>query len=70
MKRDELRWIPKKPKCEGGRRNFVSVGLDEVKPAIILLLIAYVLSILLSIIEIIYHTIQTHCTKSKKKLNR
>ncbi|XP_031622981.1 uncharacterized protein LOC116340566 [Contarinia nasturtii] len=67
MKRDELRWIPKKPNCEGGRRDFVSVGLSEIKPAIIMLLMAYVISAFLSIIEVIFHQLQTQCKQSKKK---
>lgn len=46
MKRDELKWIPKKPDCEGGRRGFQTVGLNEIKPAAILLLIGYGVSVL------------------------
>lgn len=56
MKREEIRWIPKKPDCEGSRRGFNSVGLTEVKPAVYLLLFGYGLSIALLISEILRGT--------------
>lgn len=34
MKRDELRWIPKKPNCEGGLRGFATVSLNDTKPGL------------------------------------
>lgn len=51
MKREEIRWISKRPECEGGRRGFLTVGLIEIKPAIYLLLIGYAISSLICIAE-------------------
>lgn len=67
MKRDELRWIPKKPDCEGGRRGFITVGLRDTKPAAILLLIGYGLSVIILFAEIFYRKFQTYCTNQKIK---
>ena len=66
MKRDELRWIPPKPDCEGGSSGFVTVGLNEIKPAVFLMLLGYGLSILILGIEILFRHI---CCKSQKKPN-
>lgn len=52
MKRDELRWIPNKPDCEGGLRGFITVGLMDTKPAGLLLLIGYVSSVIILLAEI------------------
>lgn len=62
MKRDELRWIPRKPDCEGGR-GFLSVGLGDTKPAAFLLLIGYASSVILLVLEIFYHKFQVHFIK-------
>lgn len=61
MKRDQLKWIPEKPGCEGGRRGFQTVGLNEIRPAVILLLIGYGVSVLLFIIEILQMWWIAHC---------
>lgn len=66
MKRDEIRWIPKKPDCEGGRRGFITVGLREIKPAVFLLLIGYGSSVLIFVIEIMYRKSYDRCTNPKK----
>lgn len=66
MKRDELRWIPKKPDCEGGRRGFMTVGLSEIKPAVILLLVGYGLSILIFSTEFLLRKIDERCKIQKK----
>lgn len=63
MKRDELRWIPKKPDCEGGGRGFLTVGLGDTKPAAFLLLIGYASSVIIFFIEISYRKFQSHCVK-------
>lgn len=57
IRREEVRWVPKKPKCEGGQ-GFKTVGLSEVKPAIILLLIGYGLSVGIAITEFLYRIIR------------
>lgn len=66
MKRDELRWIPKKPGCEGGRRGFITVGLGEVKPATFLLFIGYGLSMLFFVAEILFSNSYIHCKNQDK----
>lgn len=65
MKRDELKWIPKKPDCEGGRRGFMTVGLNEIKPAAVLLLIGYGVSVVFLIAEILQKCFA--CKKTQKK---
>lgn len=52
--RTHRHWIPRKPQCEGGGRGFVSVGLTEVHPAIMLLVFGSAASFGVMIIEIIY----------------
>lgn len=66
MRRDEIRWIPKKPDCEG-RRGFVSVGLKEIKPAAFLLLIGYGLSILICVTERLYRKSYDQCLKFRAR---
>lgn len=65
MKRDELRWIPKKPDCEGGR-GFMTVGLQEVKPAVVFLLIGYGLSVLIIAAENLLRILNARYKKFKK----
>lgn len=65
MKRDELRWIPKKPDCEGGGRGFMTVGLGDTKPAAFLLLIGYASSVIIFFVEILYRKFQSHCSETK-----
>lgn len=50
IKRDENRWVPKKPKCDGVA-EFSSVGFVEIKPAIEMLLIGYSIAIFVVSIE-------------------
>lgn len=66
MKRDELRWTPSKPVCEGGLSGFVSVSLDEIKPAVILVLFGYGLSILILGFEVLSRNMRC---KYQKKTN-
>lgn len=54
IKRDEIRWIPKKPHCEGDQTGLISVGVREIKPAVYLLLIGYGASILIYVTEFSY----------------
>lgn len=69
MKRDELRWIPKKPDCEGGGRGFLTVGLGDTKPAALLLLIGYASSVIIFFIEISYRKFQSRCVKAQNDEN-
>lgn len=54
MNKFKRRWFPKKPLCEGGR-GFATVGLQEVKPALILLFIANGVALILMFMEICIH---------------
>lgn len=65
MNKYKRRWFPKKPDCEGGARGFITVGLQEVKPALFLLLIATALSLALMLIEICMHKAMLQCKRSK-----
>lgn len=58
MKREELRWLPQKPDCEGGLGDFKSVGLVDIKPAAQLLIFGYGLSILFLGVEILIDKIK------------
>lgn len=53
LDRNYRQWIPRRPICEPGGRGFVSVGLKEIRPAIILFLIMIGVSIFLLLCEII-----------------
>lgn len=55
MKREEIRWIPKKPECTGGQATFITVDLNVIEPAIILLLFGYALSIVMVLVERAHH---------------
>lgn len=55
MNKYKRRWFPKKPICEGGARGFLTVGLQEVKPALFLLLYGSAMSLGLMFIEICMH---------------
>lgn len=68
MSKQIRRWFPKKPICEGGARGFTTVGLQEVKPALYLLLIGTGLSVVLMFIEIAMHKVLTRQKKKKKAL--
>lgn len=68
MKRDEIKWIPKKPDCEGGRRGFMTVGLNEIKPAAFLLLMGYGVSILFLGAEIIQKLLVRNQIQKKPKI--
>lgn len=51
MKREEVRWIPKKPGCASGNRGFIQVDMNVVEPAMTLLLLGYALAVSIVIIE-------------------
>lgn len=58
MNKYKRRWFPKKPICEGGARGFMTVGLQEVKPALYLLLIGTSLSLAILLFEFaVYHIV-------------
>lgn len=68
MNREEVRWVPQKPDCDGGLLGFKTVGLNEVKPAVNLLLFGYVSSILILGFEILSRiwVLRFHQTNKKR----
>lgn len=65
MTRDEHRWIPKKPTCNDAYRGYATIGLTEVKPVILLLLIGYALSLIILLLEIIFHRLNARFARRK-----
>lgn len=53
MNKYKRRWFPTKPICEGGARGFTIVGLQEVKPALFLLLYGNLFAFILMCLEIL-----------------
>lgn len=69
MNKSKRRWFPKKPICEGGTRGFLTVGLQEVKPALELLAIGTGASLFIMIIEITVNLIQVWLHKRRFKVH-
>lgn len=57
IRRDQNRWVPEKPKCDG-ISEFLTVGFAEIKPAIQILAIGYAISIAIAAIEILARSLQ------------
>ncbi|XP_031620817.1 glutamate receptor ionotropic, delta-2-like isoform X2 [Contarinia nasturtii] len=70
MNKYKRRWFPKKPICEGGARGFMTVGLQEVKPALYLLLIGTSLSLAFLLLEIVIYYLIRFNKKKIKKVHR
>lgn len=68
MNRMKRIWFPKKPDCEGGSRGFLTVGLQETKPALQLLAIGTGLSLAIMIVEIFVNSLQLHIQKQQLTL--
>lgn len=69
MKREELRWMPKKPECEGGGHDFKTVGIAEIRPAVYLLLVGYALAAFLLVSEYLFRKSYAHWkNRSNKQL--
>lgn len=64
MNKQKRRWFPKKPACESGARDFMTVGLQEIKPALYLLIFGTFLSFIVMLVEIGFDRISKRC-KSK-----
>lgn len=67
MKREELRWMPKKPECEGGGHDFKTVGIAEIQPAVNLLLVGYALAVLLLVSEYLFRKGYDRCKNRSNK---
>lgn len=61
------RWFPKKPICEGGARGFQTVGLQEVKPAIIFYVVGIAVAFGIMLLEVIYLRLSTLLRERSKK---
>lgn len=67
MNRVKRRWLLKKPICEGGNRDVRTVGIQEVKPALILLLMGIIISFIILIIETILKRIRISAMRKMKE---
>jgi hypothetical protein len=54
MDREEKRWFYHKPKCETAGQNFVSVGIQEFYPALVVLVYGIFGCIGILIIEVLF----------------
>lgn len=68
MNRVKRRWLLKKPVCEGGNRDVRVVGLQEVRPALILLMIGYSAAMFLLLFEFIKNRIQHSISHKSRNL--
>lgn len=53
MKREERKWFPQKPKCEGGVSGFVSIGITECRYALAIFGLGSLLAILVLGVELL-----------------
>ncbi|KAL9905878.1 ionotropic receptor 75d [Glossina fuscipes fuscipes] len=53
MNREERKWFPQKPKCEGGVGGFISVGITECRYALVMFTFGMLLSVLVLCAELI-----------------
>ncbi|KAJ4445582.1 hypothetical protein ANN_12263 [Periplaneta americana] len=53
--RENRRWFYQKPKCETAEQNFVSVGIQDFYPALVVMAYGAVFSIGMLIMEVIYY---------------
>lgn len=65
MNKYKRRWFPKKPDCDSGVRGFLTVGLQEVKPALVLLCIGNGLAFALLVMEMLIHNAMLSCIRNK-----
>lgn len=64
MNRVKRRWFPKKPVCEGGARDFITIGIAEVKPALVFLLMGMGVSFAILLLELLNKMISGHFKKA------
>lgn len=64
MNRAKRRWLPKKPVCEGGARDFITIGIAEVKPALVFLLMGMCVSFAILILELLTKVTSDHFNKA------
>ncbi|XP_037955181.1 glutamate receptor ionotropic, kainate 1 [Teleopsis dalmanni] len=54
MNREELKWFPQKPKCEGGVGGFVSIGITECRYALGMFGFGFFLGLFVFFFEVIF----------------
>jgi hypothetical protein len=63
---EDKRWYYHKPKCETAGQNFVSVGIQEFYPALVVLAYGIICSTGILVIEIIFFKrLQANCCASR-----
>lgn len=67
MNKYKRKWFPRKPICDAGSRGFQTVGLQEVKPALLYLGIGTGISFFIMIGEILYYSIANRMRKHQIK---
>lgn len=65
MNKYKRRWFPRKPICDAGSRGFQTVGLQEVKPALLFLGIGTGISLFIMIAEFLYYSIANRMRKHR-----
>lgn len=70
MNRSKRRWFPRKPLCEGGARGFKTVGIDEIKPAVFMLLFGFAAALGLMLAEIAFANRQNIIRYRKREFKR
>lgn len=74
MNREELKWFPQKPKCEGGMGGFVSIGITECRYALGIFGFGLLLSAFSFILEVAFNYMwnlakKIHQNKKQRKGN-
>lgn len=53
--REEARWYYQKPRCETSGQNFVSVGIQDFYPTLVILTYGILLSIVMLVVEVLFN---------------
>jgi uncharacterized protein (DUF983 family) len=53
--REETRWNYQKPRCETNGQTFVSVGIKDFYPTLVILSYGILLSIVMLVVEVVYN---------------
>jgi hypothetical protein len=53
--REEAQWYYPKPQCESNGQNFVSVGIQDFYPALVILAYGILLSIIILVAEMLHN---------------
>lgn len=67
MNRVHRQFIPSKPRCEAGSRKFVSVGITEIRPAVLFFAIGMLTSFIIMLLEAIYVKVKALRNQIKSK---